>query len=74
MITLLGTYTRSSDGKSDDVPAILKLERQNFSHESLPSFVKSLEKAESLLANDIYHTFLGWSGSNMPAGMEYTLF
>lgn len=69
-VILLGTYTRSKDGKSDDVPALLKLERQNFSHESLETFVKTLDKAKSLIINDVYHLFLAWSGkgADVPAG------
>lgn len=69
-VTLLGTYSRSHDGKSDDVPALLKLERQNFSHASLDTFVKSLDKAKSLITNDIYHLFLAWSGKgeDVPPG------
>lgn len=69
-VTLLGTFTRSQDGKSDDVPALLKLERQNFTHESLGTFVASLDKAKSLITNDVYHLFLAWSGKgeSVPAG------
>jgi hypothetical protein len=70
MVTLLGTYSRSATGQGEDVPALLKLERQNFSHQSLNSFVQSLEKTKSLITNDIYHLFLGWSGkgADVPAG------
>lgn len=52
------------------MPALLKLERQNFSHESLDTFVKSLDKAKSLITNDIYHLYLAWSGKGegVPAG------
>ncbi|CAD6584340.1 MAG: hypothetical protein CYPHOPRED_002668 [Cyphobasidiales sp. Tagirdzhanova-0007] len=64
-VILLGTFTSSDTekDKGEDVPALLTLERQNFSHDALPAFVHTLSRARNLLVNDIYHLFVAWSGS-----------
>lgn len=64
---MLGTYA-TDEGNS--VPALLTVERQHIQSDTLPVIISGLDKAKNLLVNDIYHLYLGWSGSgpDVPAG------
>ena len=64
---MLGTY---GTAENDSVLALLTVERQHIKSDTLPAIISGLDKATSLLINDIYHLYLGWSGSgpDVPAG------
>jgi hypothetical protein len=44
---------------------LVTIEKQGFSHDAVKTLVQRLSRAKNLLVNDIYHLFLGWSGSGL---------